>query len=111
MTNKISAELGNEDTLNRAIISKMNFIVCFLGITIPFLVFDSNFHRFIELGFVMIYILFSRCWKYSKINIRNKMLLMLILMVIIVFSTYVYTPFETVIKPFFTFSNFHSLFL
>ena len=81
-------------------------LLCF---TLPFLSFDRNFHRFLEIGYMLVYVYISVIWHNSKIELKNKYILLSIFVGIILIITYIYTPYLTVIKPFFEFSGFHSL--
>jgi hypothetical protein len=84
--------------------------ISLLVITIIFLAFDSNFHRFLEVGFMLLYIIYAYYLTNFNLSNKERTQLFLFMIVNICIVTYIYTPFETVIKPFFLFSGFHSIF-
>ena len=88
----------------------LNAIVL-LVTTIAFLIFDRNFHRFLELGYMLLYIMFSYYLTNLKLTNEIKLKYFSVILIAICLVTYMYTPFQTVIKPFFTYSGFHSLFM
>lgn len=102
---------NTKDEYMMKISNNIKNIISLLFVTIPFLAFDRNFHRFLELGYMLIFILLAYYWKKMKLNGESKLVLMSISLILILGITYIYTPIETVIIPFFTFSGFHSMFL
>lgn len=83
--------------------------VALTGITLPLLQFDSNFHRFIEMGFMLSYVLFSYFWQSGEVPSSHKLLLLLCFLVLGAIAAYVYEPFPTVIEPLLSYDGFHSL--
>lgn len=97
---------------NTIVAPKMMICIVLLCLTLPFLTFDRNFHRFLEVGYMILFVFIARLWRYEKWKSKNdKYLYMTIFMVIMIRLTYIYTPFSSIIQPFSTFSGFHSLFL
>lgn len=84
--------------------------IALTGVTLPLLQFDSNFHRFIEMGFMLSYAIFSYLWQSAKVPSARKMLLLLCVLPIGAIAAYVYEPFETVILPLLSYDGFQSLF-
>ena len=104
-------EYINENDKNINSYNNIGKATILLIITIPFLMFDRNFHRFLEIGYVIMYILVSfYLMKFIKKR-ENKFSIVLLSILILCVVTYIYTPYETVLKPLFTFSGFHSLFM
>lgn len=85
------------------------FAVALTGVTLPLLQFDSNFHRFIEMGFMFSYVLFSHLWQSDEVPSTNKLFLLLCFFVFGAIAAYVYEPYETVIEPLLSYDGFHSL--
>ena len=84
--------------------------ISLLLITTFFLIYDSNFHRFLEIGYMLFYIIFA--YYFSNYKIENKMRVFTIsfIFILLCLTTYNYTPIETVIKPFFTYSGVNTIF-
>ena len=83
--------------------------VALTGVTLPLLQFDANFHRFIEMGFMLSYVLFSYLWQSDEIPLTHKLLLFLCFIIFGIIAAYVYEPYETVIEPLLSYDRFHSL--
>lgn len=79
-----------------------------LLMTLPFLLLDRNFHRFLEFGYSSLYLILGIYVippKYSK----SKILLTLVVIVSLIIITLVYTPFDSVLKPLFSFDGLVNL--
>ena len=81
------------------------------AISLFFLIFDGNFHRFIEIAYMLLYINISLISTYVKFKKNNSFFLVLSLLFIVVSVAFLYTPYDTVISPLFTYEGFHSLFM
>lgn len=84
--------------------------ISLLLITTFFLIYDSNFHRFLEIGYMLFYIIFAYYFSNYKIENRMRACTILLIIILLCLITYNYTPIETVIKPFFTYSGVNSIF-
>ena len=89
--------------------STLLIAVALTGVTLPLLQFDSNFHRFIEIGFMLSYVLFSHLWQSDEVPSTNKLFLLLCFFAFGAIAAYVYEPYETVIEPLLSYDGFHSL--
>lgn len=75
-----------------------------LLLTLVFLTLDKNFHRFLELGYLLLYFSLGLYIKPPKYSYK-KLLLILILIIILVIVSLIYCPIETVIKPLFSYDG------
>lgn len=76
-----------------------------LLLTLPFLLLDSNYHRFLEMGYSILFVVAGMYITPPRYS-RNKMIFILVLMVLLVIISYIYCPYETVLKPVFMFDGF-----
>lgn len=83
--------------------------VVLTGVTLLLLQFDSNFHRFIEIGFMLSYVLSSYVWQSEEVPQAQRLLLLLCFFLFGAVAAYVYEPFGTVIEPLLSYDGFHSL--
>lgn len=79
-----------------------------LLITLPFLILDRNFHRFLEMGYSLLFVITG--WyiappRYS----RDKLIFIFIFMVLLSLISFLYSPYSTVLRPIFTFDGFVNL--
>lgn len=79
-----------------------------LLLTLPFLLLDRNYHRFLEMGYSMLFVIAGMYIKPPKYS-RDKIIFIFVLMVLLVIITNIYCPYETVLKPVFMFNGFVSL--
>lgn len=98
-----------ENIFADVIAPRMVKCIILLVLTLPLLLFDMNFHRFIEMGYMILYVLIARLWKRWRIKYQVKCWYLFLFLCCLVWVTDVYTPFKTIIKPFFSWSGFHSL--
>ena len=108
---KVGKGTNSQDLVDFNSIIAPNMMTCIslLCLTLPFLAFDMNFHRFLEVGYMVLFVLIARLWRFGRFDRKTKYTYLLLFMVIMVRLTYIYTPFSTIIQPFFTLSGFHSL--
>ena len=90
-------------------LSKITIASILLVITLPLLAFDSNFHRFIEIGYEFVYLIIARFMMINK-NRTEKLIVLCLSMIVLVFAAYIYIPYGTIIRPFFTFDGIVPLF-
>lgn len=93
--------------LNNAIQSRFVWSMFLLVITLPLLKFDRNFHRFLEVGYYLMYVMFAKYFIQTK-NIKYLTLVVMSISILLVVA-YIYTPLKTVVIPFFGFDGFHKL--
>lgn len=90
-------------------------ILFLLGLTLPLLVYDRNFHRFIQLGYIIDAITFGIYWKYmglKKYNyagIRWKAFILFVLFFIPAIYSFEFVPVNA-IAPLFKIVGFPSIF-
>lgn len=80
--------------------------LCLLGTTLILMYYDANFFRLVELGYMLGFVVASR---YISSNHKNRAIIIVLFIVILIFAVTVYAPVESVIKPLFTFDRFVSL--
>lgn len=95
------------DSVN--VVGKCFSAICLLGISIPLLYFDENFHRYFEIGFMMLYILYAKSIK-AGISRNNKLSLFFMIMIVLGYCIYVYYPFETTVIPLFSYDGWMPVF-
>lgn len=88
-----------------SIFEKNIISIILLLLTIPFLLIDRNMHRFIEVGFIILYFMFGVTYKNINFN-KDKLILLFCLIVSLTFVMIVYTPYESVLQPLFSYENF-----
>lgn len=99
---KIKSNVEND--YKSAIIQKGIIAINILITTLPLLLLDRNMHRFLEIGFAILYFMVSSLYKEEKVNKRNISLL-LILSICIAIVMIIYTPYESVLKPLFSYEG------
>lgn len=77
-------------------------------LTLPFLLLDRNFHRFLEMGYSLLFVIAG--WyiappRYS----RDKLIFVFVFMALLIVISFIYSPYATVLKPIFTFDEFVNL--
>lgn len=103
----INSDIDNE---NKFFFTRcLNAITLLLTTTI-FLIYDSNFHRFLEIGYMLFYIIFAYYFSNFKIQSKVKLFIIFLNIICLCFVTYNFTPIDTVIKPFFTYSGINQIF-
>ena len=99
---------GNELLSDRMILNKNYMVISLLVVTLPLLFLDRNFHRFLEFGYMLLYVMLDKI-----INIRyfthKKFALLCIIIILLLIEVYIYIPFETVLNPIFSFDGFVSI--
>lgn len=50
------------------VLKRVHTILLLLGLTLPLLIYDRNFHRFIQLGYILDAIVLGICWKHIGRN-------------------------------------------
>lgn len=96
---------------SRWIVSRCFAGICLLAISLPLLMFDENFHRFFEMGYMLLYVIYSKLTlKQNSDGASNRRILMALIFVCLLYCIYVYYPFETIVYPLFTFDGFMPLF-
>ena len=94
----------------RGIVSKCFAGICIFAVSLPLLAFDENFHRFFEMGYILLYIIFSKLYMRKNIrNLDNRRWLLGMLLVSLLYCIYVYYPLETIVFPLFRFEGFKSV--
>ena len=76
-----------------------------LLLTLPFLLLDRNYHRFLEMEYSILFVVTGMYMTPPRYS-RNKMIFILVLMVLLVMISYIYCPYETVLNPIFSFDGF-----
>lgn len=74
--------------------------VSLLGVTIPLLFIDSNFHRFLEVGYIIGYVWLSRYLSLSSNDKYSKIIIVVLYMAVLGICIYFYIPYRTIIYPF-----------
>ncbi len=86
-------------------ISSSFTILCLTGLVLPLLIYDQNFHRFIEIEYMIGYELLLFCFQERFFNSkRNKYIIILFLMLSIIYCIRYFVPFDRVI-PLFSFDG------
>jgi len=85
--------------------SKHIISITLLLMTIPLLFIDRNMHRFLEVGYMILFIMSGFWLKDRKMN-KNRIIIMVLLIFVLFFNAYVYTPYESTIKPIFSYDGF-----
>ena len=107
--NKINKNLKDDEvTLNFS--NNVQKTITFFIITLFFLVFDGNFHRFIEIAYMFFYINLSFYRNYIKMNRVSYFCFIIIVLSIASLAIISYAPSETVLKPLFRYDGFNSIF-
>ena len=78
--------------------------IILLLMTIPFLLIDRNMHRFLEVGFIILYFMLGAIFKNLKYT-KNKLMLLFCLCISLTFVMIVYTPGENVLQPLFSYQS------
>lgn len=96
---------------SRLVVSRCFSGICLLAFSIPLLYFDENFHRYFEIGFMFLYIIFAKLpiSENSKKKTSRHILLFFILIALL-YCIYVYYPFESIVKPLFRYEGLHPIF-
>ncbi len=91
--------------------NKLYMIPFLLIVVLPFMKFDRNFHRFLEVGYYCVFILYCLYTKYRKGDKFNYFCIMGLLIISLILCAYIYYPYDAVIKPLLSFNQFNSIFL
>lgn len=105
---KLNNVLYNNDNLY-VLVNNIQKAISILVITTFFLVFDANFHRFIQIAYILFFINISLFYNYVSISKIKKLSFLIIIIMILNFAYYIYTPYDTVTKPFFTFDGVYTI--
>jgi len=100
--------IGNRDKCLNRIADYCGMSIEVLLLTLPFLLLDRNFHRFLELGYSVLFVIMGMYIappRYSK----TKLTLVLVMSVVLVVITLIYSPYQTVLKPLLSFEGFVNL--
>ena len=97
------------DKENKLLSNNIQKAIALLLITIFFMVFDGNFHRFIEIGYVLFYTNISITFNYIKFNKSNLLLLTTVIISIVGIAFYIYTPYDTVTTKVFNYDEFQPI--
>lgn len=76
-----------------------------LLLTLPFLLLDRNYHRFLEMGYSILFVttgMYITPPRYS----RSKVVFIAAFVILLVLVSFVYCPYETVLNPIFSFDGF-----
>lgn len=98
------------DDNNTSVIKSMNCFVLLMVFTLPLLLFDGSFFRFIEIGYCMSYCLGAWYWMRSEKPLKEKLLITLLFCLPIAYAMRIYYIADTFLYPFFEFYGFHSIF-
>lgn len=79
-----------------------------LLITLPFLLLDRNFHRFLEMGYSVLFIILGMNIAPPRYS-RTKINFIFAIIVLLTLVSCIYCPFETVLEPIFSFDGFVDL--
>lgn len=79
-----------------------------LLLTLPFLLLDRNYHRYLEMGYSILFVITGMYITPPRYS-RSKLIFILVLMILLMLISYIYCPYETVLKPVFTFDGFINL--
>lgn len=75
-----------------------------LVLTLPLLLLDRNMHRFLEMGFAILYCMIASVFSEKKIK-KNNITFIFLLCVSLAIIMYIYTPYKTVLKPLFSYDK------
>lgn len=100
-----------------SVVHKRMFNITFLlGLTLPLLIYDRNFHRFIQLGYIIDAIALGIFWEHVRFkknnsNISGKRLAYILFLIFLIPAVYSFEfiPFNT-IAPLFKITGFPSIF-
>lgn len=81
-----------------------NNAIILMALTLPLLILDRNMHRFLEMGYIILIFTIGMIF-YNKIATKNKVLIVVCATILLTITMYVYTPYETVIKPLFSYDE------
>lgn len=82
-------------------ISRSFTIVCLNGLILPLLLYDQNFHRFIEIEYMIGYELLIFCFRQKLINKKtNRYIIVCILITSIIYCISYFVPFDKVMPMF-----------
>lgn len=95
----------NKDKENKYnnIFRKCIVVINIMVLTLPLLLLDRNMHRFIEIGFVMVFFMMSMILK-GKFT-KNKMMLLFCMIISLITVMAIYTPYDSVLDPIFTYDE------
>lgn len=79
-----------------------------LLLTLPFLLLDRNYHRFLEMGYSILFVIAGKYIKPPRYS-RDKIIFILVFILLLLMVAYIYCPYETVLKPIFSFDGFIKL--
>lgn len=102
-------ESRRQGTVEANMIAKITMAILILAITLPLLTFDSNFHRFIEMGYEFCYIVVARFMVLSNRR-EERFVVILLCVAVLCFASYIYIPYNTIVYPFFSYDGFVPLF-
>lgn len=85
-----------------------NTAILLLLLTTPLLSLDRNYHRYLEMAFMLLYVLVSFVFKNRTLT-ATKLIFYSSLLVIVVFTMFVYTSYTNVLIPVFSFDGFQNL--
>lgn len=102
---KISKQDSNTQNIERnkeaLLVSRSFTIVCLNGLILPLLIFDQNFHRFIEIEYMIGYELIIFYFRNKLVKkISNKCIIICILLCTIIYCMRYFIPFDRVMPMF-----------
>lgn len=95
---------------NKLAFDRLFLMIELTGITIPFLFFDTSFHRYMEISYLVFYLFISLLFTYKKNRILNRIGYFVLLALVVFYITRIYIVLETMVIPLIQIDNFYSLF-
>lgn len=94
----------DKNDMQQLINNKNVISINLLLLTIPLLLLDRNMHRFLEMGYVILFFMVTSSFRDLKEN-KSYLPLILVLCVFLIIVMSIYTPYNTVLNPLFSFQK------
>lgn len=82
--------------------------IALLLITVPLLLIDRNMHRFIEFGYMLMFISLASVTNLKE-KTKNNFYIKVITLIVLLISMTIYTPYNSVLKPLFKYDKIVSI--
>lgn len=99
-----------KNTQEKIVSNKCLLTVGMMSFCIPLLLLDRNYHRFLEFGFMIMFIIASKVLRIGRKSRKKDFAFALFLVAYLVLISTIYSPYNSVLKPLFSYEGIVNIF-